>query len=213
MTEEIIEALAIEMRTYVDGQFALMRAQVQALIDAIPPAERGERGEKGDPGAPGEAREGPPGRDGATIVGPMGPQGERGADGRDGREGKDGRDGKDSDLTKAHFEATVEAEVSKRFDALLRTIRCDGRALMLGDNVVAKLAVPLYREVWKEGERYDQGDAVTYGGSLWICLVEHTTDKPDSDSRAWRCAVKKGRDGKDGNGGAPAGPSKPVRLA
>ncbi len=54
-----------------------------------------------------------------------------------------------------------------------------------------------YRGVWSEGLGVcRKGDAVTFGGSLWICRAEETTDKPGT-SPAWQLAVKKGRDGRD----------------
>lgn len=57
------------------------------------------------------------------------------------------------------------------------------------------LPTMIYRDVWKEGE-YQNGDAVTWAGSLWI--AQRTTDaKPDSPDSGWRLAVKRGRDGKD----------------
>ena len=52
------------------------------------------------------------------------------------------------------------------------------------------------RGVFKEGQAYVRGDAVTWGGSLWIAQKE-TGAKPDGPDSGWRLAVKKGRDGKD----------------
>ena len=43
---------------------------------------------------------------------------------------------------------------------------------------------------------YATGDAITWGGSLWIALRDNT-EKPESGD-AWQLAVKKGRDGRDG---------------
>lgn len=61
-----------------------------------------------------------------------------------------------------------------------------------------KFPVPLYRDVFKDGEEYERGDMVTYGGSLWHCN-EATKSKPGADP-AWTLAVKRGRDGKDMKG-------------
>lgn len=71
------------------------------------------------------------------------------------------------------------------------------------------LPVQLDRGVWKDGA-YLKGDGVTWGGSFWIAQ-EDTADKPET-SKAWRLAVKRGRDGKDGKTGpkgdtGPQGPS------
>ncbi|WP_293676079.1 hypothetical protein [uncultured Phenylobacterium sp.] len=58
------------------------------------------------------------------------------------------------------------------------------------------------RGVHKDGEAYELGDAVTFGGQLWIAQGP-TTEKPGGND-AWRLAVRKGRDGKD----APQTPPK-----
>ena len=79
----------------------------------------------------------------------------------------------------------------------------DGRAVVLravmtdGETTQQKLSSHgiIYREIWREGMDYKAGDAVTWGGSLWIAL-EDTDSKPGDGSHAWRLAVKKGRDGR-----------------
>jgi hypothetical protein len=60
------------------------------------------------------------------------------------------------------------------------------------------LTVPavIDRGVFKEGQEYTAGDAVTFGGSLWIAQKD-TGQKPDGPDTGWRLAVKKGRDGRD----------------
>jgi len=60
----------------------------------------------------------------------------------------------------------------------------------------ASLPVLIYREIWRENEKYSAGDAVTFGGSLWIAKAA-TKTKPGDGSADWRLAVKKGRDGRD----------------
>ena len=61
-----------------------------------------------------------------------------------------------------------------------------------------KFVVPvvLDRGVYRADTDYAKGDAVTYGGSVWIAQTD-TKTKPDG-SADWRLAVKKGRDGRDG---------------
>lgn len=49
------------------------------------------------------------------------------------------------------------------------------------------------RGVFKEGSPYERGDAVTYGGSLWIAQKDDPEGKPGL-SDDWRLAVRKGRD-------------------
>lgn len=61
-----------------------------------------------------------------------------------------------------------------------------------------RLPVPLYRGIWREG-RYERGDVVTFGGSTFVAQ-EDTDEKPEA-GKAWRLAVKRGRDGKDGKNG------------
>lgn len=45
-----------------------------------------------------------------------------------------------------------------------------------------------YRGVFAPAEKYDAGDYVTHGGSLWCCLRD-TYDMPGR-SASWRLAVK-----------------------
>jgi hypothetical protein len=52
-----------------------------------------------------------------------------------------------------------------------------------------------YIGVWREGEDYVAGDAVTDHGSLWIARVNHIKSRPGTDGiGGWQLAVKKGRD-------------------
>lgn len=69
--------------------------------------------------------------------------------------------------------------------------------------------VVLDRGVYRPDGVYDKGDAVTYGGSLWIAQRE-TKARPDS-SADWRLSVKAGRNGRDSEAKAAA-PSKPLRI-
>jgi hypothetical protein len=120
----------------------------------------------------------------------------------------------------------VERMVAKAVDAIPRprdafgfddlTVEHDGeRNIVLrfvrGDQTKEfPLTVPvvLDRGVWREGE-YQKGDAVTWGGSLWIAQ-EKTSEKPETGA-GWRLAVKRGRDGKDGT--APKAAPGPIRVA
>jgi hypothetical protein len=52
------------------------------------------------------------------------------------------------------------------------------------------------RGVFKDSGDYERGDAVSWGGSVWIAQ-RATTDKPDGPDSGWRLAVKRGRDGRD----------------
>lgn len=114
-----------------------------------------------------------------------------GKDGAPGIHGKDGIDG-------------------VGFDDMSCEIRDDGVYLVWekGELVKeARLPIPMDRGVFKEGQTYRAGDAVTWGGSLWIAQSE-TTEKPDL-SKDWRLSVKRGRDGKDADAIKPK--IKPVK--
>lgn len=106
--------------------------------------------------------------------------------GKDGEPGEPGRDG----FNLEDFDATVMD---------------DGRTVLLsftGKNLDYKVElgfpVMLYRGVFKDGQPYERGDTVTWGGSLWHCdAVKSSSNKP-GDGADWTLCAKKGRDGKDG---------------
>lgn len=93
------------------------------------------------------------------------------------------------------------------FDDLDVCVLDDDRTIELafrrgGEEKVFTLKWPtvIDRGVFKQGETYQAGDAVTWGGCLWIAQKE-TEAKPDTAESGWRLAVKKGRDGKDAKNG------------
>lgn len=88
------------------------------------------------------------------------------------------------------------------FEDMEEELADDGRTIVRryrrGDLVKEfrhSVAVVLDRGVYKAGQEYEPGDAVTFGGSLWIAQAK-TSERPEGGD-AWRLAVKKGRDGKD----------------
>ena len=97
-------------------------------------------------------------------------------------EPKDGRDG----LTLEHFDAELSED-----GRTLKLMLADGQREFVKE---LRLATPIYRDVYKAGSDYERGDAVTYGGSLWIA----TKDAPGTPGNGdgWRLAVKRGRDAK-----------------
>ena len=103
----------------------------------------------------------------------------RPADGKDGRDGVDGF-GFD-DLSVDH---DGERRIALKFT----------RAGICKEFAV-ELPVVLDRGVYKAEGEYQKGDAVTWGGSLWIAQKDAPASKPGEDG-GWRLAVKKGRDGK-----------------
>lgn len=97
------------------------------------------------------------------------------------KDGKDGRDG-------------LEIE---DFDL---SISDDGRTLTVslkrGETVVEKsvrLPIPQDAGIYKDGQKYDKGDGVTFGGSWWIAQVDSPKGKPGTSSE-WRLAVRRGKD-------------------
>ena len=103
----------------------------------------------------------------------------RPADGKDGRDGVDGL-GFD-DLSVDH---DGERRIALKFT----------RAGICKEFAV-ELPVVLDRGVYKAEGEYQKGDAVTWGGSLWIAQKDVPESKPGEDG-GWRLAVKKGRDSK-----------------
>ena len=107
---------------------------------------------------------------------------------RDGEKGQDGRDGfgfDDMDACVLDDDRTIELSFRRGEEEKCFTF---------------KWPVPVDRGVYKAGEAYEHGDAVTWGGSLWIAQRQ-TDAKPDTPDSGWRLAVKKGRDGKDAKNG------------
>ncbi len=54
----------------------------------------------------------------------------------------------------------------------------------------------IYRDVFVQGRKYELGDMVTWGGSIWHCNKSDTKSKP-GDNSDWTLAAKRGRDGKE----------------
>lgn len=194
-----------ETEKIADVVVAAVRAATGPLLERIAalearapvPGPQGERGEKGEPGPPGIAgprgdggANGKDGRDGQPgVPGRDGAPGERGERGEKGIDGKDGRDG------------TLDGVTLEQVDERTWTMgRPDGSSVG-----IIQMAVPLYRGVYVAGTGYAKGDAVTFGGSLWIAK-DATKDRPGDGATAWQLAVKRGDKGKDGTPGANGGP-------
>lgn len=183
-----------------DADPEAIRALVAEAVSALPLPKDGEKGADGRDGADGkDGADGADGKDGAGIADLLidregnlvasftdGRMKNLGAvSGKDGADGAAGRDGIDGfgfeDLS---VEQTGERAFTLRFSKGERTKEFE-------------LAMPVVidRGVWREGKAYEAGDAVTWGGSLWIAQ-KGTEAKPDGGD-GWRLAVKRGRDGKD----------------
>ena len=136
----------------------------------------------------------------ARLPGPrgeQGPEGKQGPIGERGEAGARGEPGRNaSDLN--YLQNYAGEQVARALKTATMTTPDGGRTLRwtVGDSVhEIKTALVLDAGVWKEGQAYVPGDAVTLGGSLFIAQAE-TTAKPGK-SDEWRLAVKRGTDGRD----------------
>lgn len=185
---------------------------LKALVDeAVAGIELPEPipGEPGVPGEPGDT--GPAGKDGEP--------GEKGADGKDGVGLADALIDNEGRLVLTLTDGRTKAlGVVKGQDGANGRDGADGRTFSLDDfdiipyddertfkmcftqgdvmhSFEISFPVVLDRGVWQE-RAYEKGDAVTWGGSLWIAQKD-TDAKPDTADSGWRLAVKRGRDGRD----------------
>lgn len=165
-----------------------VRPLLQEMVAALPPAAPGERGPEGEPGKPGE-------------------KGERGDAGRDASDLAVIMDIAGKQAVAALASALETYELSTPDGG--RTIELK---FVVDDTEISralKTAIPLDKGVWREGQ-YEPGDGVTLGGHFWIAQ-ENTSTKP-AESKEWRLAVQRGRNGKDFRpDDRPKG--DPVRLA
>lgn len=114
---------------------------------------------------------------------------------KDGKDGKDGIDGVGFD--------DLQVEYDGERGVTLKFVRGE-----VTKEALITIPVVLDRGIFKEGQSYETGDGVTWGGSFWIAQSK-TAAKPDS-GEGWRLAVKRGRDGKDGRDGIDK--TAPVKL-
>lgn len=116
------------------------------------------------------------------------------------------------------FERKADGVLSKAIDAIPKpkdgkdaleledfdlSLADDGRTVTMslkrGDTVIeksVKLPVPLDADVYRDGQSYEKGDGVTYGGCWWIAQKDAPEGKPGA-SDDWRLSVKRGRDGRE----------------
>lgn len=157
----------------------------------------------------------PAGKDGKD-----GAAGEKGQDGRDGKDGKNALDIEilpDIDLEKSYkrgvyamfkggiwrsFQKTSGLhgwEIAVNGLAQIKVENIDNRNFKIvteksnGDIEEQSFYIPamIYRGVYKQDEKYQHGDTVTYAGNLYHC-DEDTTERPGSAAKSWSLAVKKG---------------------
>lgn len=182
----------------VDDVLPALQQQVDEYLAGLPAPKDGKDGADGNDGEPGQ--QGEKGADGIGLAGALIDRdgnlvvtltnGETkaigavvGKDGEPGKDGQPGRDGIGFD------DMTLDYDGERTFTFLFqRGERIEERKFVV--------PVMLDRGVYRPETAYAKGDAVTYGGSVWIAQAD-TKEKPDG-SADWRLAVKKGRDGKDG---------------
>lgn len=124
------------------------------------------------------------GRDGRDGL--PGLAGMKGADGLNGKDGRDGLDGLGYD------DLTEELDDGGR--TVFRRYVCGERVKEFRHTT----STILDRGVFTSERSYAVGDAVSFGGSLWIAQRQtETSERPGETNDAWRLAVKRGRDGKD----------------
>jgi integrin beta 3 len=166
----------------------------------------GRDGLDGKDGAPGLAgkdgaigltgEKGANGRDGLPgVPGRWGDKGDPGVPGKDGRDGLNGKDGSDG----------LNGKDGLGFDDLVFDEQ-KGWLLKSADRELA-IPLPFDADVWRAGRVYPKGAGTTVNGAWWIAR-EATMTRPGDGSpesaKAWRLAVKGGKDGKQGPQG-PAG--------
>lgn len=87
--------------------------------------------------------------------------------------------------------AGIEVDMVGDRGVTIKSVLSSGAA----DETSFKVATVIDREVFKEGQKYEKGDGVTWGRHYWIARKD-TEAKPEVGPD-WRLAVKSGRDGKD----------------
>lgn len=181
----------------------IVAEHVATAVAALPPAERGEPGadgRDGEPGLPGERGfNGEPGKDGLGLASALidrdgnlvltmtdGQTKELGMIvGKNGERGSDGKDGEHFTIDDFDIEPIGERAFKFKFT---KGEICHAFEF--------SFPVVLDRGVFVAERQYEQGDAVTWAGSLWIAQ-KNTSAKPDTADSGWRLAVKRGRDGRD----------------
>src|SRR5262245_6135423 len=102
-----------------------------------------------------------------------------------------------SPAEKTRFMQTVGKFIGERIGAAIRPLQTRISELEKDNaELKSKLANFRYAGVWNEGSKYEIGNFVTDGGSLFHC--NHTTTNRPGKDPAWTLVCKRGADGKDG---------------
>lgn len=177
---------------------------------------QGEPGQRGEAGARGEKGD----RGDAGQVGERGLQGERGEAGRDAAEihplpeiepGKRYARG----VWVRHAGGLVRSDGAGGWDVMQNGIssivatqhKDDPRLIQLciittdkeSETYNLRIPMQIYRGIFKADKTYEQGDTVTWDGSLWHKNTQGKVGAPGK-SECWQLCVKRGQNGKDGKG-------------
>lgn len=162
-----------EMTDFLDGARRLVRELSAGFAQRLAALEAKDRGIDGKEGA----------------LGPQGPKGDPGRDGLQGLMGIPGEDGTDGHDGLGIDQVRVVHDGERTFSF----------EFVHGDRVKTQgpFTIPsvIYRDIYESGKTYHAGDAVTFGGSVWIARST-TSAKPGEGDTPWRLGVKHGRDGK-----------------
>jgi len=166
----------------VDDVMPALEKQVADYLSSLPPPTPGEKGRDGV-GLAGALLD----RDGNMIVTLTNGETKTlgrvvGEDGKDGKDGDAGRDGMGFDDLALEYDGERTLTFRMERNGVVKQQSFD-------------LPIVLDRGVYKAGTGYVKGDAVTYGGSLWIAQCD-TRAKPDA-TPDWRLSVKRGRDARE----------------
>lgn len=111
-------------------------------------------------------------------------------------------------ITRPDLHTTIEAFIDALMPVLVKTVKPLQKKLdavvyenaTLNARIAELESAPrglAYKGVWQRAAEYKRHDAVTWGGSVWCCVVDLARSQPDTDVRSWQLAVKRGTDGKD----------------
>jgi predicted metal-binding transcription factor (methanogenesis marker protein 9) len=95
-------------------------------------------------------------------------------------------------MTKLDVDAMADSVVQAMKIALTPVYK---RLKAAEQDIAALKAAPhlKYCGTWQSGTTYQQGDATTFSGSLWVCKASHTASGPVADHQFWQLAVKRGK--------------------
>jgi hypothetical protein len=122
------------------------------------------------------------------VIGSDGRDGADGKDGLNGTKGADGKDGADGRDGLGFDDMSIEYDGERNFKMVFA--KGETKRVFSFD-----MPVILDRGVFTDGKEYAPGDAVSFGGSMWI--AKRATENKPGLSDDWRLSVKKGRNGKE----------------